>query len=282
MKLIAIDLDGTLLSDDGTISNVNINNLHRVQKQGHIVVISSGRSLHDTKQIMEDAGLDCPIITGNGAVAFYGGKIIQNHYLPVDVTSKMMEIVEENGLYYEMYTKKGVMVEEDGMDAIQKEIKRMQEEVDDFQLEHANHIVDTQYKQHGLIYVPQYKDVDFTSLEVYKIFVLSFNVEQLSKLRDVLIKRNDISLTTSGAQKIEIGNPESSKGNALKFIAGYFGIDLKDTVAIGDNFNDLSMFKVAGMGIAMENAEPIVKEQADYVTKHHNENGVSIALQRHV
>ncbi|MBY7144316.1 HAD family phosphatase [Virgibacillus sp. NKC19-3] len=282
MTLIAIDLDGTLLSDEGFINDQNRKAIHEAQRQEHIIVISSGRSLHDSKQILTNAGLNCPIITGNGAVASHSGEIIQNLYLSANVVLEMIDVIEKSGLYYEIYTNKGVFIEGDRRDFLTREINRMKERITDFEWEKANGIVEKQYQQHGITYVPNYREIDYTALDVYKLFVLSFDVERLTQLQDHLMERNDIALTTSGRQKLEIGNPEASKGNALKFIANYFGVPMKDTVAIGDNRNDLSMFYEAGTSIAMENAEEVVKKQADHVTKHHNQDGVAFGLRKWV
>ncbi|WP_337019636.1 HAD family hydrolase [Oceanobacillus massiliensis] len=282
MKLIAIDLDGTLLSEDGTISNENRKAIREKQSRGDIVVISSGRSLHDTKQILLDAELVCPIITGNGAVAFYSDEILQNLFLEAELIQELIETVESYGLYYELYTNKGVYVEENGRELLDKEIQKISKLDAAFEVEAANRIVEIQYEQNGITFVSNYKELDYRPLEIYKVFVLSFDLEALAKLRDHLADRKDISLTTSGAQKLEIGNPRSSKGNALQFIAEHFAVPLKNTVAIGDNLNDLSMFEKAGTSIAMENAEETVKERATYVTKDHNDDGVAYGLREYV
>ncbi|MFC4023591.1 HAD family hydrolase [Oceanobacillus longus] len=282
MKLIAIDLDGTLLSEDGSISKENRAAIREVQSRGDIIVISSGRSLHDTKQILQDVGLECPIITGNGAVAFHSDEILQNLYLEAEVIGKLMDVIDGVGVYYELYTNKGVYIEERGREILSKEIQRLQKLDADLDMKAANRIVDIQYEQNGLTLVPNYRNIDYKPLEVYKVFVLSFDRGKLLKLRDRLQERSDISLTTSGLQKLEIGNPESSKGNALRFIANHFGVPMENTVAIGDNLNDLSMFDVAAISIAMGNAEEVVKKRATYVTRDYSDDGVAYGLREYV
>jgi Cof subfamily protein (haloacid dehalogenase superfamily) len=282
MKLIAVDLDGTLLSEDCSISQVNTEAIHEVQKQGNMIVISSGRSFHDTKQILQKAGIECPIISGNGAISFHTDKMIQNFSLPVNVISEMMEILDETNFYYEIYTRNGILLKQDGRDQLKKEIKNMQEQETAFPEEWANGEIDIQYNQHGLLHVPHYQDIDFTHLEVYKLFVLSFDKCKLIKLRERVSGRKDISITSSGGTKLEIGHLDISKGNALKFMADYLGIPLEKTVAIGDNLNDLSMFDVAGMSIAMGNAVEEVKKKGTFITKKHNENGVAFALRKYI
>ncbi|MEW9674920.1 Cof-type HAD-IIB family hydrolase [Lentibacillus sp. L22] len=282
MTLIAIDLDGTLLSHDGTISEENREVIKQAQRQGNTIAISSGRSLHDTQEILHLAGLDCSIITGNGAVVFHAGERIQHLIIPVNVMTDIMDLIEKIGLYYEIYTNQGVYIEEDGKQFLMEEIEHMQEQTGNLDVEHAYQMLDTQSKQGGITYVPDYHAIDFKPLEVYKLFVLSFDQEKRDKLQEQLAKRNDISLTTSGQQKLEIAHPKASKGNALQFFANYMGIELENTVAMGDNLNDVSMFEVAGLGIAMGNAEEKLKEVADYVSVHHENNGVAYGLKKWV
>ncbi|MBX9975098.1 Cof-type HAD-IIB family hydrolase [Cytobacillus firmus] len=282
MKLIAVDLDGTLLSDDCSISLVNREAIYEAQKQGNIVVISSGRSFHDTKRILQNAGLECPFISGNGAISFHTERMIQNFSLPVKVVSEIMGILDETNLYYEIYTRNGILIKRDGRDLLNKEIEKILEQETAFSVKWAKGEIDIQYKQYGLLPVPHYREIDFTQLEVYKLFVLSFDKSKLTKLQGRLSGRKDLSLTSSGVTKIEIGPLEISKGNALKFMADYLGIPLKDSVAIGDNLNDLSMFNIAGMGIAMGNAVDEVKKKSTFITKRHNEDGVAFALRKYI
>lgn len=282
MKLIAIDLDGTLLSTTGTISEENRNAILEAQKQGNIIAISSGRSLHDTKQILQDAGLECPIMTGNGGLSFESNKVIQHHILSDEVLTEMMGLLHETGLYYEIYTNDGVLIKQDNRAILDKEIEAIREQSTSLELENASHTIDIQYQQNGLIYVPDYQEINFVDKGVYKLFVLSFDKDKLEKLRTRLLEREDISITTSGVQKLEIGNPNASKGKALTFMAKHFDVPLEYTVAIGDNLNDLSMFEVAGVSIAMGNAEEIVKKHATFITKDHNDDGVAYGLKKYV
>src|SRR5699024_6328104 len=110
---------------------------------------------------------------------------------------KMMSLLESSELYYEMYTKNGILIKNDGDSVLNKEIEKLQGNTDE-SFEWAKEIVKIQYKQHGLIYTDNYWDVDLTGLEVYKLFILSFNEEKLQALRGLISKRDDISVTSSG------------------------------------------------------------------------------------
>lgn len=278
MKLIAIDLDGTLLSSNGTISEGNVKAIKSAQKEDHVVAISSGRSLHDTREIMRRADITCPIITGNGAKSYHAEEYIHNLYFSDQVLDSMMNVLIDSGLYFEIYTKDGILVEENGREQLEQEIRELGEDDPSW----AEKVVEIQYQQHGLQYVPKYTDIDFAGKQVYKLFVMSFQKDELDKLRDHITDRTDISITTSGRQKLEIGHPEASKGHALELIANYFSVPLENTVAIGDNFNDLSMFEKAGVSIAMGNAEAEVKQRCTYVTGDHDEDGVAEAFRKYI
>ncbi|GAB3062465.1 HAD family hydrolase [Virgibacillus ainsalahensis] len=275
MKFIAIDMDGTLLSEDISISEANKKAIHEAQRRGHVVAISSGRSLHDTDQLLKDANLKCPIITGNGGLAFNNGEVLEHHILHTDLISELIETIEDSDVYYEIYTNNGVLIKEEGKSLLHNELKQLEDQTN---LEWAKNIIAIQYKQHRLIPVPDYSTIDFSEKGVYKIFILSFDEEKLAKLRETLEGREDIAITTSGEQKLEISHNKASKGNAMKFLAEHFNIPFGETVAIGDNFNDISMFEAASISIAMENAKDAVKGQADHVTKNHNEDGVAYAF----
>lgn len=282
MRLIAIDLDGTLLADDCSISKENRESIREVQRQGDIIAISSGRALHDIKQILHKAELDCPIIAGNGAVLFNDGQIIHKHTLHANVVKEVMQTLEENDVYYEIYTKNGVLIKTAGGEHLLKEIENAQNQVADFNSAWARNEIAIQFMQHGLLPVPHYHDIDFSDLEVYKLFVMCFDHLKLTKLKELLKERTNIGCTYSGLKKIDIGHVESSKGNSLKLAADHFGVAIENTVAIGDNLNDLSMFEVAGTSIAMGNAVEELKKISTYITKTNNEHGIAHALQNYI
>ncbi|WP_207368419.1 Cof-type HAD-IIB family hydrolase [Heyndrickxia coagulans] len=282
MKLIAIDFDGTLLSDDGTISEENAAAIRKVQGQGDIVAACSGRSLHDTRHILKQAGLDCPVITGNGAVIYDSDQCILKLVIPDKVLNDMLPELEAQGYYYELYTNHGVYLLEKGRERLESEMHSLHEKDETFSLEWAAGQIELQMRQYGIHYFHHYAELDLARLEVYKIFVLSFRPERLKQLRSRLGGRQDLSMTTSGRTKLEIAHAEASKGHALQFMARHLNIPMENTVAIGDNFNDLSMFEAAGTSIAMGNAEEKVKAQSTYVTKANHENGVAHALRKYI
>ncbi len=273
MKLVAIDLDGTLLAKDGKISKANNLAIRETQHQGHIVSIASGRSFHDTQHILKNAGLACPLITANGASVFYQEKYLERLMLPGKTTIEVIAMLEENGYYYEIYTNEGIHLFHRLLNEAREEAKTLVEKDVGLTLEPIEEELDIQLRQGGLQHFNHSNETDYNKLDIYKIFVLCFDKEKLAQLERQLQTRQDISLTTSGSFKLEIAHPSVSKGHSLMILADHLQIPLKDTVAIGDNFNDISMFRVAGCSIAMGNAPDKVKEMSTYVTKSSEDDG---------
>ncbi len=282
MKLIAIDLDGTLLSENGTISEANKEAILEVQKQGDVVAISSGRALPDVEAILQPTGIDCPIMTGNGAVSYYKGQEIQRFSIPTQVVEEVVAVLEKSGVHYELYTAQGIFNRLGGKELLREEIEQTTEEITGWAGEVLHHYLDHHYDLNETLSMTANETPNIAHLNVYKLLVLSLDDSKLNQLREAFTGREDLYVTSSGRMNLELGHPDAGKGSALQFMANYLDIPLESTVAIGDNYNDVTMFEVAGMSIAMGNAEEQLKEMSTHVTKHHNEDGVAYALRTYI
>ncbi|MCC5893361.1 Cof-type HAD-IIB family hydrolase [Exiguobacterium sp.] len=282
MKLIAIDLDGTLLSRKGVITETNQEAIRRRQDQGDIVAISSGRSIHDIEEILKRSNLTCPILSGNGAIAFYENERIYYHSLPKQVVQELWDIARAHDTYVEFYTNAGVKVLRSGTDLLKGELDEVLPHDQSFTREWGEREIEIQNEQFGLTYVETIEDIDFEADEVYKVFIYSFDRRKLHKLRKLYEPRTDILITTAGWTKIEIGHPKASKGMALEQLAAHHHIAKQDIVAIGDNLNDVSMFEVAETCIAMGNAVDALKDISTHITRDVEADGVAYALDQYV
>lgn len=282
MKLIAIDLDGTLLSRKGIITEANQEAIRRRQAQGDLVAISSGRSIHDIEEILKRSNLTCPILSGNGAIAFYENERIYYHSLPKHVVQELWDIAHEHDTYVEFYTNTGVKVLRSGTDLLKGELDEVLPHDQSFTREWGEREIEIQNEQFGLMYVDVIDDIDFEADEVYKVFIYSFDRRKLHKLRKLYEPRTDILITTAGWTKIEIGHPKASKGMALQQLAEHHHIAKQHIVAIGDNLNDVSMFEVAETCIAMGNAVDALKDISTHITKDAEADGVAYALNEYV
>jgi len=279
MKLIAIDMDGTLFSNNHTISENNCHAILEAQKQGHIVTFCSGRALQDIQEIIRKINLEASIIAGNGAVVFHN-KLLQTLTIPVHILKEIMDIFNGFQLYYEIYTNKGIFIDKTRREYLYAELNRFKE--DPVFGPMVEQMVQIQNDQNYLLTVSDFGELNFSMLDPYKMYTVSLDEERLNRLQQRLSERDDISITNGSHLTVEVGNKLASKGNALLFLANYLQIPQADTVAIGDNLNDLSMFKAAGTSIAMGNATDFVKSHAKFITKTNDDDGVAHALEKFV
>jgi 5-amino-6-(5-phospho-D-ribitylamino)uracil phosphatase len=276
--LIALDMDGTLLNSEGRISEGNKEAIVRAQKEGHIVAIATGRAYNDAYRQLERVGLVCPIIGLNGAsITLIDGTAIGD--VPLD-KEKLIPVLEwvrkQQDLYCEIYTNDAVYV---GLHN-RKHLEELADSVAD-KYPDLREIVKKQFQQAIVTYVNDIREVWLEKDTVfYKVLIFSLNKESLEaaslKCKDI----SGVTVTSSHPNNIEINHEQATKGHALTKLAAYYNIDMKDTVAVGDSHNDLSMFAVAGYRVAMGNAAPKVKENSDFVTRTNDEDGVALFLEK--
>ncbi len=124
--------------------------------------------------------------------------------------------------------------------------------------------------------------MDILNQDIIKVLITSQDDHILEKLNEGINKEGRLTIVRSEKGLIDIMNSGISKGGALVTLAEHLNMDLKDTVVFGDNYNDISMFKVAGLSIAVANAEEDLKQAADYITLSNDESGVGHAIYKYV
>ncbi|CQR47911.1 Putative phosphatase YwpJ [Paraliobacillus sp. PM-2] len=281
MKLIATDLDGTLLNENGEISEKNAQMLKQALEQGVQVIVATGRSYTAANKTLQAVGLKLPIICLNGASLYTAeGEKLRSIPLSKSLSSKIVDQCESNQVYFELYTNKGVYspnrsqfidVMVNIMLSANPTISR--EEIEEraalrFQEEAFNTTNDFQ----GLII----KD----DIEVYKALAFSLEADVLDKIKEKFNEEDKLVITSSGYDNLEFNHPEGQKGIALSLYAAENNIELDDVMAIGDNFNDLSMLKIAGHSVAMGNAEQTIKNTCSTVTDKNTKDGVAKAIKK--
>lgn len=282
MKLIALDLDGTTLNSKLEISEENIRAIKKAQQQGHIVMILSGREPESIQAELTKYGLECPIGGNNGTALFAKGKLIELTLLGLSQSQKIVSELEKEWMPYKVSTNKGTFVPSDWNERLERVLS-------------SKHVPDVysqdeQYEkftrppgEYGQMFVDQMEEViTDKELGVQKVLILGFDPDQKKRLQRALQSIEDIYITHSAPFNLEVMNPNGNKGNGLKVMARHFGIPLEDTVAIGDENNDIPMFQAAELSIAMGNAEETVKKFSDIVTLNNDENGVACALEKYI
>lgn len=260
-KLIAIDMDGTFLSDDKEISKENIKAVQKAMDMGVEVVISTGRSGVALKKFFTDLKLDTPFIVYNGAGV---KKLDKEEYITrTDLDYSIAEELYEKG--HELGT--SILVWADD-----KLYADTTSEFTNFYRFHTG--------------------TEFINFEDFKIFknkgihklLLCDNPEKIREYYNLFVKDkyNKANYTISVPPIFEFFNLESSKGLAVLNYAKNLGIKQEEIMCIGDGMNDISMIKMAGLGVAMANACPELKEVADFVTKSNIDNGVAYAINKFI
>lgn len=279
IKCIATDMDGTLLNAMQTISEENKQAILKAQAAGVEVVVATGRAYQEATYVLDEAELSCPVICVNGAeVRARGGEIISATPIDKAVARDVAAKLAEKDVYFEVYTDKGAFtVDTDKAVSIMVDIVlTANPEADREEVQYAAGA----RLRDNLIHPVDGYDVLFDSDEytILKFLAFSFDEEKLAAAQKSLTGFTELTVTKSGEENIEITHKDAQKGIALEAFANANGIGLDETMAIGDNFNDVSMFEKVGRAVAMGNASPVIKSMCDMVTDTNENSGVAKAI----
>ena len=284
-KLIAIDLDGTLLNSYGQISEKNKKTLQMAQEKGIQIVLASGRSTNSVKNLANEIGNNHYIICGNGSLIYDLQKeeIIYDKFIDKRKVLQIIQICEQNSIYYNVYTEDMVIA------------KNLSNNVLFYHQENANkpenkktkiNLVDNIYD-----YVKNLENENILKFTISDQSNIIFN-SIIKKIRE--IKNIDVldvahmsrKMIKSGTEEVsleyyytEITSENVDKWIAISWLADKLNINKEEIMTIGDNINDKMMIKNAGMGIAMGNSAPYIQEIADKVVANNNEDGVAEAVE---
>ncbi|MFC0272154.1 Cof-type HAD-IIB family hydrolase [Metabacillus herbersteinensis] len=282
-KLIAIDLDGTLLSSKLEISKENIKAIQTAQNQGHVVMICSGRAPEDIRGVIENTSLECPVAGSNGTVVVADGKTLSEISLNKQDVASVANTLDEKKYPFKLYTSHGIFVPTTWSARLTQTFEQNQALADSLSPEEYKRMTEQPAETDSIKIFNQLEEVlKVDDLTIQKFFVPTIEIEKKDDLIASLKKYEGISITTSGPHNIEIMAINGHKGNGLKTMAEYYNIPIESTVAIGDNFNDVPMLEIAGLSVAMGNADPTVKELSDVVTLTNDEHGVAHAIEKFV
>ena len=284
IKLVACDLDGTLFNSNMTVSDTNTQAVKNAQNNGIEFLIATGRAPRESRSILKDADLNTGFINLNGALVFNEeGKLIVKHSIPTNKSIQIVNLLHDAGFYFEIVTEKQVYSEnlEQRITNVAHLMVYLNPLLDFRQavaISAGNKTI-TNMKQ-----VPSFtKLLSDPKIEVMKFIAFdSRGHEAFADVKEEIAKLGDLVVTSSSSSNIEINAVKAQKGLALLDYAKLKNIKQNEIAAIGDNLNDESMIRAAGVGVAMGNAIPLIKDIAQVTTKNNNEDGVAYILNQFV
>lgn len=269
-KLIAVDIDGTLLNSYGQISEANKKAIKRAVENGIKVVICSGRVFAGARYFAGQLELKDPVISCNGAEIreFDSKKLLYGSYINLKDCLEIVDIARRENIYVHSYVGKTMYTERLGFASnLYKTINKQLRKNDRIDIR----VVKSMKRVFQLNKAPASKFV-----------FISKDTELLAKVKDMVKKIETVDITSSYYDNIEVINKGVDKGNALKILSGILSIDRKEIIAIGDNENDRTMLEFAGLGVVMGNAGEHIRKLAGYVTSDNDNDGVAEVFEQFV
>lgn len=269
IKLIALDLDGTLLDSRKRVSQRNLDALEKARRMGVLIVPVTGRPAQGLPQ----AVLDLPglryAVTSNGATIRdlqENRYLLEKHLTPADCL-RVLEACADFDMIREIFREGVGYLTQGDRDILwaRYEGTPMME-----------YVLGTRRVLPGSL--EEFLREDDRPLE--ELFFLTDSPEVKEALRQRLSALPDISFADPAPKDLEVMVGGINKGEALLYLLNLLGIEPQETLAIGDGGSDLPLLKAAGIGVAMDNALPFVKEAADWVTASCDADGVALALEK--
>jgi len=260
IRLIATDLDNTLLDENSSIPDETLEVIHEVVARGIPVAVATGRSFHSANHVADLISPDAPVICYNGSlIKDASDNILFEAYVDFDLVREIVGWAHENDVYVQLYDNDVIIVEE---------LRTDRHPDPDLKF--------TDYREVG----------DLLAVEPFKTpkMLLAAPPERIPALQAELEERYNgfLFFAQSESHLIEVMPAGVDKGRALKRLADIEGVDISETMALGDNTNDIRLLSAAGFSVAVNNAVPQLKALADYVCEGERSKGFSEAMRKFV
>lgn len=268
IRLIGIDLDGTLLNSRGHVSEDNQHALRYAIEKGATPVICSGRMYSTAIMYVHPLGLHTPAVVCNGAEVRDEQLIYHRSVLDDSVVNEVLECSARFGVYPVVCDGNSMFIEKKHEAGIGEVFGTSYDEKDFYTLQEDMRALMRTARSEGVV----------------KVVIVSADEEALANTRSQLEQnaQGRYEVTCSWSSSMDVISAGSSKGAGLLLLAQRLGIAPDEIMAIGDQENDLPMFEVAGVSVAMGNATAEAKARAKYTTLTNDQSGVAAAIRRFV
>ncbi len=263
IKLIATDIDGTIMNSDFKISQRVKETINQAVANNIYVVLVTGRMFQATLHIAKSLDIKTPLVTYQGSFIkeFYGSdNILLNQSIPKNSSFEIIKELRNFDVQINYYFEDKLLVERET----------------DIMREYAT--------TRKIPYENIFNFENIIEKEPTKIVVMDNDVKKIDKIRNYLIKKYSykVNVFKSTSRYCEIVNKNASKGNAILYLASEWGIKQSEIMVMGDQENDIEMLKVANIAVAMGNATDKVKDIATYVTDSVDNDGAAKAIEKFV
>ena len=270
IKLIALDLDGTTLTDDKHISPATRQALEEAAEKGVNVVIATGRTFSAVPEEVFDVKGIRYVMTSNGAAItdLHQGKIIYENYLSPSAVEDIVELMAQHDFMVETFVGGTAYID-----------RRYYEGIRDCKIgyRHMEYVLTTRTPVDNLLeFILENKD------RIENVNVNFEFQEDRQMMREKMLQIPDTTLTTAFDTNLEMGGATTSKAGALLHLEKVLGVKPEEMMAVGDSPNDMAMMKLAGLPVAMGNAKDEVKAIAAFVTDTNVNDGVAKAVKKFV
>lgn len=271
IKMLAIDLDGTLLSTaESALSQRNLRAIRACIDKGILVAVATGRMRHRLPEAFLSIEGVRYLITSNGAavVDLEEDEILFNDPLPMETVKEVVALLEEHQLYYELYHQGYAYMNQKVMDRYDGALF---------------------YPEQGLRRTMERSRKVLESLAVFfsdrpwsvnKVNIPYLPPELQSVLHEALNRLEGVTVTVSLTNNAEVNKQGTTKAKGIAFLCRHLGLTPEEVMAFGDADNDLAMLEAVGYPVAMGNALDSLKEIAWHVTASNDEDGVAQAIER--
>ncbi len=286
-KLIAIDLDGTLLNSYGEVTENTKKTLKKIISSGTKIVIASGRPIDSIKTITKEIGSNEYFIAGNGAIVYDVKKeeVIYEKYMSKQKVLEIMKQCDKNSINYNLYTDKTILAKSLKYNVLYYYKENLKKE--------ENKKTNINIVQDMYEYVKNMKEEKFLKITICDENRSVFNsimkkIKNINGIEALEVLHMSRKIIKQGTEDVpieyfytEISSADVDKWNAIQYLMEKLNIEKQEIIAIGDNINDKKMIQNAGLGIVMEGSTPEVINIANDIAPSNNEEGVAKILQKY-
>lgn len=243
IKLVATDIDGTILIPEGEFTQGVKDCVRKLCAQGIKVVLVTGRMNAAAKLIAKDLGLETPVVSYQGGLVTYNGETLYERYLTKDQTERVLNWAKQENIHINLYND-DILYSEKACYEVQRYCNNLH----------------THYE------IKAFDEINKNKIN--KLLAINYNEpEKIDRYEKELPEIfPDLYIVKSTPYFLEFSNKEASKSCAVRFLQEHWGLKQDEILTIGDQNNDIELLKAGGIKIAMGNATEELKKQADYIT----------------